>query len=59
MVVITLTNFTALPYRKECLEMGADFFPDKPTEIGKLNTIIQAWSRRLSSKRKDHSAGFN
>ena len=53
MVVIILTNFTALPYRKRCLEVGADFFLDKSTEIGKLRGIIQDLSNRFNSTRRD------
>ena len=59
MVVIILTNFTALPYRKKCLEVGADFFLDKSTEIGKLREIIQSLSDRLNSEGKGHPTGFS
>lgn len=59
MVVIILTNFTAFPYRKRCLEVGADFFLDKSTEIGKLREIIQNLSDRLNWTGKDHPSGLN
>jgi DNA-binding NarL/FixJ family response regulator len=40
-VVIMLTNYASAPYRKKCLEAGADFFLDKSTEFCKVREIIQ------------------
>jgi DNA-binding NarL/FixJ family response regulator len=59
MVVIILTNFTALPYRKKCLEAGADFFLDKSTEFGRLREIVQSLSDRLKSKSEGYTAGVS
>jgi DNA-binding NarL/FixJ family response regulator len=40
-IVIMLTNRTSSPYRKRCIEAGADFFLDKSTEFGKVREIVQ------------------
>jgi DNA-binding NarL/FixJ family response regulator len=48
-VVIMLTNRTSLPYRKRCLEAGADFFLDKSTEFGKVREIIQNLFERFDA----------
>lgn len=40
-VVIMLTNRTSSPYRKRCIEAGADFFLDKSTEFGTVKQIVQ------------------
>jgi DNA-binding NarL/FixJ family response regulator len=50
MAVIVLTHFTTLPYRRRCLEAGADFYLDKSTEIGKLREIIQSLDQRFNMK---------
>ena len=39
-VVIMLTNDASPPYRKKCLEAGADFFLDKSTELKILMGIV-------------------
>lgn len=41
-VVIMLTNSVIAPYRKRCLEAGADFFLDKSTELRQALEIIQS-----------------
>ena len=48
--VIVLTHFTTLPYRRRCLEAGADFYLDKSTEIGKLREIILSLDQRFGRK---------
>jgi DNA-binding NarL/FixJ family response regulator len=40
--VIMLTNHSSFPYRKSCIEAGANFFLDKSTELRKLKEIIQS-----------------
>jgi DNA-binding NarL/FixJ family response regulator len=40
--VIMLTNHSSLPYRKTCMEVGADFFFDKSTELRKVKEVIQS-----------------
>src|SRR5205085_2622911 len=45
-VIIMLTNSTEPPYRKRCIEVGADFFLDKSTEFGKVKEIIQSLLER-------------
>jgi DNA-binding NarL/FixJ family response regulator len=40
-VVIILTNYSSPPYRKKCLQAGADFFFDKAIEINEVKRIIQ------------------
>jgi DNA-binding NarL/FixJ family response regulator len=39
--VIMLTNHCSLPFRKSCMEAGANFFLDKSTEVRKVKQIIQ------------------
>jgi|SRR5436190_11545493 DNA-binding NarL/FixJ family response regulator len=34
--VIMLTNHSSLPFRKSCMEAGANFFLDKSTEVRKV-----------------------
>ncbi len=46
-VIIMLTNFSSDPYRRRCLEAGADFFLDKSTEFGKVREIINSLLDRL------------
>jgi len=40
-VVIMLTNHASFPYRKKCMEAGADFFVDKATELDEVKRIAQ------------------
>jgi DNA-binding NarL/FixJ family response regulator len=40
-VIIVLTNYSSPPYRKKCLQAGADFFFDKAIEINEVKRIIQ------------------
>jgi DNA-binding NarL/FixJ family response regulator len=48
-VVIMLTNNSAPPYRKKCLEAGADYFFDKSREFEKLKATLQALSERANN----------
>jgi DNA-binding NarL/FixJ family response regulator len=48
-VVIMLTNRTSLPYRKRCMEAGADFFLDKSTEFNNVIAIMQKLLERFDS----------
>lgn len=38
--VLVLTNFSYPPYRKRCLEAGADFFLDKSTDFQRIPEIL-------------------
>ncbi|HEU4388335.1 MAG TPA: response regulator transcription factor [Blastocatellia bacterium] len=40
-VVIMLTNRSSSPYRRRCIEAGADFFLDKSTEFGEVRKIVK------------------
>lgn len=40
-IVIMLTNYPYLQYKKKCAALGADFFLDKPTEFAKLIKILR------------------
>jgi DNA-binding NarL/FixJ family response regulator len=46
-VVIMLTNYASAPYRKKCLEAGADFFLDKSTECNQVRELIQSLLERF------------
>lgn len=35
-IVIILTNYSYPQYRKRCLELGADYFFDKSTELDRM-----------------------
>ena len=39
--VIILTNYPYPQYRKRCMEEGADFFFDKPSEFEKVIEVIE------------------
>ena len=39
-VVVILTNYPYVAYRKRCAELGADFFFDKSTEFEKVKSIF-------------------
>jgi DNA-binding NarL/FixJ family response regulator len=43
-VVVMLTNFAHEPYRQKCLQLGADFFFDKSTEVGRLAEVLRQLS---------------
>lgn len=40
-VVIMLTNYPYPQYRKRCMELGADYFLDKVTEIEKIVEVVK------------------
>lgn len=40
-VVIMLTNYPYLQYRKKCLQAGADFFFDKSTEFNRIPQVVE------------------
>lgn len=46
-VVLMLTNYPYPQYRTKCLELGADYFLDKVTEIEKIPEIFKALKRKL------------
>jgi len=39
--VIMLTNYPYPQYRKRCMELGADYFLDKVTEIEKIIKVVK------------------
>jgi len=41
-VVLVLTNYPYPQYRKKCLDLGAEYFLDKVTEIDKIPPILKA-----------------
>jgi DNA-binding NarL/FixJ family response regulator len=45
-IVIMLTNSTTPPYRRKCMQAGADFFLDKSREFENVGAIIQSLSDR-------------
>jgi DNA-binding NarL/FixJ family response regulator len=47
--VIMLTNHSSPPYRKTCLEVGADFFLDKSIELRKVKEVIEGLLERSHS----------
>lgn len=46
-IVIMLTNSPTPPYRRKCMQAGADFFLDKSSEFENVRAIIQSLSDRL------------
>lgn len=40
--VIMLTNYALPPFRKRCLEAGADYFFDKSTEFEKVIEVLRS-----------------
>lgn len=40
-IVMVLTNFVDLQYRKRCLEAGAEFFFDKSLEFDMVRNVLQ------------------
>ena len=49
-VVIMLTNQATLPYRKKCIQAGADFFIDKAVEINKVRRVIEILLARFNTR---------
>jgi DNA-binding NarL/FixJ family response regulator len=49
-IVIILTNNTSLPYRKKCMQFGADFFIDKAIGISEVTRIVQGLSPRFKTE---------
>src|SRR6266850_2088697 len=52
-VVIMLTNHSSLPYRKKCIQAGADFFVDKAIEIFEMRRIIEGLLPRFNPRPKE------
>ncbi len=48
-VVIILTNYSSPPYRKKCMQAGADFFFDKAIEINEVKRIIEGLLPRFNT----------
>jgi len=48
-VVIMLTNNSTPPYRRKCMEAGADYFFDKSTDFDKLKAILRVLSERANN----------
>jgi len=59
-VVVVMTNYPLPPYRKICLDLGADHFLDKTKEFDRLGEILRdlAAARRLTPARPNF-APFN
>ncbi|HKQ39231.1 MAG TPA: response regulator transcription factor [Verrucomicrobiae bacterium] len=49
-MVIMLTNFSNEPYRRRCLQLGADYFFDKSSEFEKVIQVLRK-ARRARSVR--------
>ncbi len=45
MIVIMLTNLVQMPYRRKCLEAGADYFFDKSNEFYHILPVVTEVSR--------------
>jgi DNA-binding NarL/FixJ family response regulator len=39
--VIMLSNFSMVPYRKKCLQLGADYFFDKSADFEKIPAVLK------------------
>jgi DNA-binding NarL/FixJ family response regulator len=50
-VVIMLTNYPYPQYRKRCMELGADYFFDKVTEIEKVIEVVKRLVKNKTAKR--------
>jgi len=48
--VIMLTNYPLPPFRKCCLEAGADYFFDKSTEFEKVIEVLRLRQKNLMAK---------
>lgn len=46
--VLVLTNYPYPQYRKKCLDMGAEYFLDKVTEIDKIPGIFKSIAAKAS-----------
>ena len=57
LVVIMLTNSTALPFRRRCMEAGADFFLDKSTEFRKVREIVQGLLEQFNTPEAEALSG--
>ncbi len=40
MIIVILTNYPMVQYKKKCLELGADYFFDKGTEFEQVREVI-------------------
>ena len=47
-IVIMLTNYPLPPFRKRCLEAGADYFFDKSTEFEKVVDVLKLKTTNIS-----------
>ena len=47
-MVIMLTNFANEPYRRRCLQLGADYFFDKSSEFEKVIQVLRRARRARS-----------
>ena len=47
-VVLMLTNYPYPQYQQKCMELGADYFLDKVTEIEKIPDIISSLRKKFS-----------
>lgn len=43
--VIMLTNYPSLPFRKKCIEAGADYFFDKSTEFENVFAVLKEMAK--------------
>jgi len=41
LIVIMITNYPYLQYRKKCMKAGADYFFDKSTEFEKVTEVLE------------------
>jgi DNA-binding NarL/FixJ family response regulator len=48
-VVLMLTNHASAPYRKKCMEWGADFFLDKSRDFESLASIFSSLVKQYRS----------
>lgn len=48
-LVIMLTNFSNEPYRRRCLQLGADYFFDKSSEFEKVIQVLRK-ARRVRAR---------
>lgn len=55
-VVIVLTNYSELPYRRRCLQAGADFFFDKTIEFERVADVIRALSAKPNPEARKETA---
>lgn len=55
-IVMMLTNFPYLQYRKRCTEAGADFFFDKSTDFDRVPQVFQELSQDPRFRRTEIGA---